>query len=138
MTTQAFLGSQTLITIGNGASPEVFLTLGEVISFGNLGQENDLLEATHLLSTAKEYIYGLPDGFEIPVVCNWVPADPGQARALLAQSTRVTANFKYKFPTPITPSTFSFAALVRRWEIPETTPNTATHLALTLKISGFI
>ena len=67
MATVAFLGSQTLLKIGNAASPEVFTTIGEVTSIGAIGQRNDLVEVTHMLSTAKEYIGGLPDGQEVEV-----------------------------------------------------------------------
>jgi hypothetical protein len=140
MATQAFIGSQTLIQVGNAASPEVFSTIAEVVSFGGMGQRNDLIEATHLLSLAKEYVYGLADGLEITMSCNYVPNDTTQQTLLTAQANRITKNFKYIAPvgssSPV--KTFSFAALVIGWETGETTPNTITHLNFTLKFSGAI
>ena len=138
MATVAFKGAQTLIQLGDGASPEVFTTIGEVVSFGALGQRNDLIEVTHLLSTAKEYIGGLPDGVEIPVVCNYIPTNTQQVAMIAKVASGLSANFKYKLPSGGGSLTFSFAALVLGWNLPETTPNTATHVEFTLKITGSI
>ena len=136
MATSAFLGSQTLLQIGNGASPEVFTTIAEVRSLGDFGQENDLVEVTHFLSTAKEYIFGLADGVELPVVVNYIPTDTTHVASLAAQATRTTKNFKLKLSTsPI--FTFSFAALIKGWRLP-LTPNDAGQMTFNLKISGAI
>lgn len=138
MATSAYIGSQSLVQIGDGASPEVFTTMGEVTSFGALGQRNDLIEATHLLSTAKEYIYGLGDGVEIPVELNYLPTNAQQVAALTAQAAKTTKNFKYKLPSGGGSLTFSFSALVLAWNVGPTTPNAITKLNLTFKISGSI
>lgn len=137
MATSAFIGSQSLVQLGNGASPEVFTTIGEVTTFGGLGQRNDLIEATHLLSLAKEYVYGLADGLEIPVELNYVPTNAQQIAALAAQAAKTTKNFKYVLPITA-PNTFAFAALILAWNIGPTTPNGITKLNLTLKISGTV
>lgn len=138
MTTSAFIGSQSLLRIGSGASPDVYTTIGEVVSFGELGQKNDLVEVTHLLSTAKEYIYGLPDGSELTVVCNYLPTNAQQVAALAAQAAKTTKNFNYVMPSGGGSLQFTFAALVIGWGLPEVTPNTPVRLSLTLKISGAI
>src|SRR5262245_38512110 len=111
MATSSFTGSQSLIQIGNRASPEVFSTIGKVINFGPFGQANDLIEATHLLSLAKEYVFSLPDGLEFPVVCNYIPTDPQQVAMLAAQAAHVAKNFRYQLPEGSPPLKFSFAAL---------------------------
>lgn len=138
MTTSAFKGSQTLFKIGDAASPEVFTTIGEVVSIGALGQKNDLIEVTHMLSTAKEYIGGLPDGVEIAVMCNYLPTNAQQVAAIAKVAAGTTANFKYVMPSGGGSLTFSFAALVLGWQVGPATPNEATHLELTLKVSGSI
>lgn len=138
MATSAFIGSQSLIKIGDGASPEVFTTIGEVTTFGALGQRNDLIEATHMLSTAKEYVYGLADGVEIPVETNYLPTNAQQVAALAAQAAKTTKNFKYTLPSGGGSLTFSFSALILGWNVGPTTPNAITKLNLTLKISGSV
>ena len=138
MSTSAFIGSQTLLKIGDGASPEVFTTIGEVVSIGDLGQENDLVEATHMLSTAKEYIYGLPDGVELPVVCNYLPTNAQQVAALAAQAAKTTKNFKLVLPTTGDGGlTFTFSALIKSWKVPMS-PNEVMRMTFGLKISGAI
>lgn len=137
MSTSAFLGSGTLLKIGDGASPEVFTTIGEVTSIGNFGQENDLVEVTHLQSTAKEYIYGLPDGVEVPIACNYLPTNAQQVALLAAQAARTTKNFKLVMPSGGGSLTFSFAALARKWDL-NFTPNDGVKLNAGLKISGAI
>ena len=88
MATQAMLTQNLILKIGNAASPEVFTTLGENTTFGGFGQNNDLIEVTHLESAAKEYIYGLPDGVEFPVTCNYIPTTGNHPIMLAAQATR--------------------------------------------------
>ena len=139
MATSAFLGSQTLLKLGDAASPEVFTTIGEVVSIGPIAQKKDLVEVTHMLSTAKEFIAGLSDGQEITVVCNYLPTNTQQA-ALVVAAASVTAakNFKYVMPSGGGSLTFSFAALVLMSSVGPTTPNTATQVTFGLKITGAI
>ncbi len=138
MATSAFLGSQTLLKLGNGSSPEVFTTIGEVTSIGALGQRNDLVEVTHMLSVAKEYISGLPDGQEMEVVCNWLPTNTQQRNAITQVTTGTAVNWRYVMPSGGGSLTFSFAALILGWQVGPATPNEAYKLTLQLKISGGI
>lgn len=133
MTTAATLVSGTLFQRGDGVSPEVFTTLGEVTSIGDFGEDNDLIEVTHMLSSAKEYIYGLADGVEFSVVVNFL-ADTTQDNMALDRTNKVTRNFKIVLSNGL--GTFTFAALVRgvRYHLPS--PNEAKRATYTLKMSG--
>ncbi len=134
--TVAMLSQFLIMKVGNAASPEVFTSIGEVVSFGSFGQMNDLIDVTHLESLAKEYIYGLADGVELPVVCNYIPTGVQQVAMLAAQAAKTTKNFKLALPTsPVT--SFTFSALVRGWSITGAT-NTAIQITFTMKISGQI
>lgn len=137
MSTSAQLGLGTLLKRGDGASPEVFSTVLEVISIGDFGQENPLVKVTHMNSTAEEYIYGIPDGVEIPVVVNYKPTDTTHIGLLADQSNKVTRNFKLVLPTGMGSLTFSFASLVRAWKL-NFMPGDVIHASFTLKISGAI
>jgi Lambda phage tail tube protein, TTP len=134
MATTAILGSQTTLQRGDGASPENFVNVYEVVTISEFGQQNDLVEATHLLSAAKEYIYGLADGVEPVVTVNYKPTDPTHQGLQSDQANRVTRNFKIKLPTsPVL--TFSFAALVRGWRL-NFSSNEPIHEVFNLKITG--
>lgn len=137
MTTTAFIGSLSQLKIGDGASPEVFTTLYEVVSIGDFGQENDLIDVTHLQSIAKEYIYGLADGVEFAVVVNYNPTNATHVSALAAQAAKTTKNFKFVLPAGGGGLTFSFSALIKGWSMP-TQPNIAQQMSFNMKISGAI
>lgn len=135
--TQAFLGAGTIIERGDGASPQVFTSILEVVSFGSLGAQNDLIEATHLLSTAKEYIYGLADGIQTPLVVNYKPADPTHIGLINDNRTRRAVDMKLKM-TQFSPLlTFTFTVLVLGISI-NYEPNNVVHMTSTLKFTGAI
>lgn len=137
MSTEAWKGSQTLLKLGNAASPEVFSTIFEVASIGEFGQESPLLNATHMQSTAEEYILGLPDGVEFQVVVNYKPTDTSHAALLAAQSAGTARNFELVLPSGASSRKFVFSALVRGWRLP-LSPNEVGKMTFTLKISGAI
>lgn len=139
MATSAFIGSQTQLQHGTSASPPVYTTVGEVVSIGALAQKKDLVEVTHLLSTAKEFIGGLSDGQEIEIVCNYVAGNAQQLALLVAAGTASAAqNFRYTLPATGGGLSYTFAAIVLGSSIGPTTPNTATQISFSLKISGAI
>src|SRR5262249_41711305 len=96
--TTAFAGAGAQLKIGDGMSPEGFTTVFENVTIGDFGQENPLIDATHLLSTAKEYIADLPDGLEFEVVCNYNPTNSTHVAMLAAQATMEATNFQYVLP----------------------------------------
>lgn len=136
MATSAVIGSQSLFQIGDGASPEAWTTVGEVRGL-EIGQENDLVEVTHLLSTAKEFIYGLPDGLEFSVSMNYLPANAQQVAMLAAQAAKTTKNFKLTINPAAGVKVFLFSALIKGWRLP-ISPNEEIQITFNLKISGAI
>lgn len=139
MSTQAFIGSQTLLKLGDAASPPVYTVIGEVVSIGPLAQSKDLIEVTHLQSTAKEFIGGLSDGQEIEIVCNYIPTNTQQVALWTAAGTTSAAKlFTYTLPSGGGSLTFSFSAIVLSSSIGPTTPNTATQITFGLKVTGSI
>jgi hypothetical protein len=135
----AFLGSQTQLKLGDGASPEVFTTIGYITTIGPLAQKKDLIEVTHMQSTAKEFLGGLSEGQEIEITCNYDPTNTQQV-ALIAAAATITAakNFKYVLPPSAGSLTSSFAALVLMSSVGPTTPNTATPITFGIKVTGAI
>lgn len=139
MSTAAFIGSQTLLKLGDAASPPVYTTIGEVVSIGPLAQKKDLIEVTHLESTAKEFIGGLSNGQEIEIVCNYIPTNTQQVALWTAAGTTSAAKlFKYVLPSGGGSLTFSFSAVVLSSSIGPTTPNTATQISFGVQVSGSI
>jgi hypothetical protein len=139
MATSAFLSSQTLLKIGNGASPQVFTLIGEVTTIGELAQKKDLVEVTHMTSLGKEFIGGLSDGQEMEITCNLLPTNAQQVAMLVAAGTTSAAkDFRYVLPSAGNNLTFSFSALILSSALAQATPNTAAQVKFGLKISGAI
>ncbi len=137
--TSAKIGYGTLLKVGDGASPEAFTTIVEVRSVGNLGSERALIDVTNFDSANAfmEYILAMKDGVEMDVVANFLPAAPTQSLAAGMQKFQddgTPKNFKLILPGAF--GTYSFAALVRKWNVPSIAPNTAMEVTFTLKITG--
>jgi hypothetical protein len=137
MATTAQLGSQAMLQVGDSASPPLFTTIYEVVSVGEIGQENDLIEATHLQSLAKEYIYGLADGIEMPIVVNYNPTNPTHIDMKEANTDRTTKHFKLVMPPGMGSKSFTFDAIVKGWRMP-IAPNEIIQMTFNMKISGEI
>jgi hypothetical protein len=138
MATGAFIGSQTILAIADHGSPFNYATIGEIDNISPIAVKKDLVEVTHLQSTAKEFIGGLSDGQEITIVCNFLPANQPQIDMLAyAATTSVAQNFKYTLPSASggTKNT-TFAGVVLSSSVGPTTPNTATKVTFGVKISG--
>lgn len=94
--TAATLGYGTLLKVGDGNSPEVFTTIGEVGDFED-SDSVELVEATNHSSTGnrREYIAGLIDGDEISFPVNYIPSHATHNRATgLRGMIRTQRNFR--------------------------------------------
>lgn len=74
-----------------------FASLGEVSSIGEPSGEAADIDVTHLLSTAKEYIIGLPDNGNMQVGGNYVPTDTGQLVAIAALDSQTPKWARWTF-----------------------------------------
>ncbi len=57
----AFKGAGSVLAVGDGASPEAFTNLGQVIDVNGPDSSNDEIETTNLDSTSREFIAALRD-----------------------------------------------------------------------------
>ena len=73
-----FRGTGTSIRLGNGASPEVFTAVGDVISVDGPNITKDQIEVTALDSSAKEFLDDIDDAGDVTVEMNWNPQDAQQ------------------------------------------------------------
>ena len=132
--TAAVLGASATLKLGNGASPEVFTTIAEVLRVGAIGSTTPEIDVTNLDSTAKEYIGGLPDGNNVEFEFNWIKSAQQTA---LRDSTGTTKNFQMTWPDSPA-STASFAMVVLQFDINETTPEGQITASVSGRITGDI
>jgi hypothetical protein len=123
---------------GDGATTEVFTTVGEVVDFDGPGGEAAEIECTHLLSDAVEVMVGLPDEGNFTINCNLVPGDTAQTGLRTDRDNGTRRNFKLKLSDldgGVSPTTLAFAAYVKGFKI-NGQANGKIAASVTLRVSG--
>lgn len=134
MTTQAISSQGVELQVGNGASPEVFTAICDIVSFDGPSQTADPLEASSLCSTSKEFIAGLRDGGEISLSLNFAPANTyhKQFQSNLAAGT--IRNYRIEL-TDSPATVYEFTAFVTAFSF-SAAQNTIFAGSVTLKVTG--
>ena len=131
--TSARLGSGATLQLGDGASPQSYTTIAEVLRCGPIGSSNPEVDVTNLDSMAKEYIAGLADGNTVDFDVNWLVGNTEQTSLRTSQQAGATVNLRMVYPTsPETNAEFDLVLL--DFEMGETTADSQ----LTARISGRI
>ena len=136
--TQAVGTKFTELRRGNGADPEVFTPVKEVVSWTGPAETASQIEVTSLQSPAKEFISGLRDGGEVTLELNFIPSDAGQQGLRTDLSSGTTRNFELVLPDNTVDAdrtTIEFAAIVTSFQI-QGGVDAAVKASCTLKISG--
>lgn len=138
MTTSSFIGGLT-VKLGQADSPETFTAVEEVIDLPEIGETNELVEATHFASGgSKEYISGLSDGNEITIRCNMLNTGNTQQLALrTAIKAKATRNFEVDLTDGTNSETYAFALTLLSWSVGPVIDDRNT-IDFTGKISGAI
>lgn len=84
----------TVLKVGNGASPEVFTTIPNIVSIDGPTSQNSEKEVTNLSSTAKEFRPGLNDYGELNCSIEWDERDTVHAGLRTDFRNRATRNFQ--------------------------------------------
>jgi hypothetical protein len=130
----------SILSRGDGASPQNFTRIAEVRKVGEFGSERGLIDMTNLDSpdTFMEYLLAMKDGVELPVECNFLPANATQSPdtgLIKDHNDGVARDFTLELPGSF--GTFSFTALVRAWKA-NVAPNEGLIATFTLKLTGAI
>lgn len=119
-----FQNAGTALQIGDGASPEVFTTIAQVMDHGDIGVSRSRLDTTKLSSTVKTSKAGLEDSGEISASGTYDPSDT----QLDAIFTKVTANNQtdtnWQLVLSTSPTeTWAFSGYVAEFKIQGNTPD---------------
>jgi hypothetical protein len=138
MATRAKASKGTKVQRGDGGGSEVFTTIGEVLSFSGPGEATEEIDVTSFDSTSKEFISnGLPDGGEVTFEVNFVGPDAQQQGLRTDLREGTLRNFKIILNDhTVSPTTFSFAAVVKGLEGPSAGQGEQYKMSITLKVSG--
>lgn len=129
-----FIGAGTVFSRGDGASPEVFTDVGDVLSVVGLGGVKDEVEITNLGSVAKQFVSALSDFGEVQLELNWNPQDA--EHVLLRSDQEGSARVNYRVIWADVSSTqVDFNGEVMEFSI-STEPNDAVKASVRIKLSG--
>jgi len=131
-----FRGTGTSFQRGDGASPEVFGTVGDVISISGPQITKEEIEVTALDSSAKEYIGALDDPGEISMELNWNPQDTEHVNLRADAEGNTQRNYRIVWGD-VSSTQADFNAEVMEFSI-NTEPNDAVKASVRLKINGAI
>ena len=87
-------------------TPVAYTSIGEVTDFDGPSGTASVIDVTHLGSTAKEKLMGLPDEGQFTFSINWDQDDAGQQAAIAARAARTEEDFKVTYSDTST-ATFS-------------------------------
>jgi len=132
----AVIANGTFLQVGDGASPEDFTTIPEMMKISGPSVKFDLLDVTSHDSDGffREYIPGLADGDNIAGDFNWRPSN--EVHILLRENSyaRTLTNIKTIFPddSDNTVDTSAYIANIS----PSADIGQVLKASLTLKVTG--
>lgn len=135
----AIAAKGTLLKIGDGATPENFTSVAEVVNIGGPALSMDPIEVTNQGSTDgwKEYIAGLKDGGEVSLDLNYIPTETthnATAGLINDLENGTVRNFQLVF-SDAGGTIWAFPALVTGFE-PSAPVDDKLAASVTLKVSG--
>jgi hypothetical protein len=78
-------------------TPVTWTTIGEVTDFSGPDGSASEIDVSHLTSTSKEFIMGLPDEGSLSLSVNWDTSDSGQDACATARAARTEEDFKITY-----------------------------------------
>lgn len=131
--TEAVLGALTQLKLSDGASPEVYTLIAEVLRVGPVGSSAPEVDVTNLDSTAKEYIGGLDDGHTVDFDVNWIAGNTQQE--VFRDGVGDTKNMQMLWPDT---TLAAFAFVILGFGLGETTPEGQITASINGRITGAI
>ena len=117
-------------------SPSLRVLIGEVTDFTGPGGSAAVIDVTHLKSTAKEKLIGLPDEGQISMNLNLDPADPGQREAWEARAGQEERTFELEL-TDVATTVLIFAGFVLEFSMSAGVDDKIS-ASITIEITGSI
>ncbi|MFV1982997.1 MAG: hypothetical protein ACC657_05590 [Thiohalomonadales bacterium] len=138
MSINALASQGMTVSVGDGASPEIFTVIPELSDISGPDGSAGEIEVTDLSSTAKEFIRGLTDNGNISGTMMYIPKNTvhAQLRSDFASATEIARNYRLHFTD--SPRTYwDFNAYVATLSISNSL-DSVTSANLTLRIKGGI
>lgn len=135
MATGAIKAKGILLQRSSGGSPDVFITIGEVVSFNGPTQSLPVTDATSFDSTWAESLPGVPDGGEMGFSFIAVPSNVPQAGLEDDLANGTLRAFRLVL-TDASSSKKEFSGYVTAFTLGAGSPNEKVVGSCTIRISG--
>ncbi len=138
MSVNALASQGMIVSIGDGASPEVFTNISDVNDISGPDGSAGEIDVTDLDSVAKEFKRGLTDNGSVSLTMMYIPNNiqHGQLQSDFTSQVEIARNYRITFTdSPVTLWTFS--AYVSTFAITNSLDST-TNANVTLRIKGGI
>lgn len=117
-------------------SPATRALIGELVDFTGPGGQAAIIDVTHLKSTAKEKLVGLPDEGQISMNLNLDPADVGQRECWEARAAQELRDFELEL-TDTAGTVLLFQGFVLEFSISAGVDDKIS-ASITIEISGSV
>lgn len=137
-TSSAIWAYGSILQAGDGATPEVFTAVAEIIELTPPQMSRDGIDVTSHTSSDgyREYISGMRDGGEVPFKANWLPTNATHDGTTgLLESFNDNDNHNWKIILPNSLVTISFRGFLTAFE-PDLPIEEQAQLSGTIKVSG--
>lgn len=136
MATIAKIANGTLLKVGDGASPEVYTTIPEVMRLTGPSVRFDLLDVTShdTVGFFREWIPGLADGEKVAASINWRPSNTVHKNVRIDAYARTLRNIKIVFPDS-SDNTVTMGSYVES-QVPKADVGTPMGMDLSFKVTG--
>lgn len=138
MSTSAIASQGMLLSVGDGASPEVYTSISDISDISGPDGSAGEIEVTDLSSTAKEFKRGLTDNGSISTTMMFIPANTqhAQLRSDFNSSTEVARSYRISF-TDSPRTLWTFNAYVSTFSVTNSLDGVTTS-NVTLRVKGGI
>lgn len=136
MSSSALETQGVLIKRGDGASPEVFTTIPEIVSFDGPGGSASEIDVSDLASSAREFRMGLKDEGDFSFEMMYLPNNAQHGGLQTDRTNRTLRNFTITL-TDSPQSVMSFSAYVREFSVSGGVDD-VIRASVTLRISGAV
>jgi hypothetical protein len=133
----AIAGTGIMLHIGDGASPEVFTPVAELVSLKPSAKSRNKIEVSNHNEKRESNILGMLRQSDVTGTCNLVPSDATHESIQDDIDNNVKRNWRITLPPDGLPH-YTFPARVQLFEFQEVTPDSALQFAFALTIDGDI
>jgi len=129
--------SNVQLLLSDGASPEVYTEVDGLTSINGPDGSTPEIDTTHLNSTAREFLMGIPDNGSIQCSGFYDGDDTQHAALYSAWANGTSKNFNLKFINESPNEKWAFSGYVQNFSIGAETDQAVT-LSFSIRISGAI